>query len=134
MKGRYRAAVDRVSPPASVTLECITAERIDLYLQVPPPGDNIPISVESFQVEHLVPTEDEMEWAVRQLRNNRSGGPLGMRAEHLKRWLAEARKEDAAEGAEEAAIGAALKKVVVKGRYRAAVDRVSPPASVPSSV
>ena len=51
MKGRYRAAVDRVSPPASVTLERITAERIDLYLQVPPPGGGIPVYIYPFQVE-----------------------------------------------------------------------------------
>ena len=44
--------------------------------------------------------DDEIELAVKRLRNNRSGGPLGMRAEHLKGWLAEPRKEEAA--AEEA--------------------------------
>ena len=36
----------------------------------------------------MVPMEDDIEWAVKRLRNNRSGGPSGMRAEHLKRWLA----------------------------------------------
>ena len=32
--------------------------------------------------------EDEIEDAVKNLRRNRSGGALGMRAEHLKGWLA----------------------------------------------
>ena len=37
----------------------------------------------------MVPTEDEIEDAVKKLRRNRSGGPSGMQAEHLKGWLAE---------------------------------------------
>ena len=32
--------------------------------------------------------EDEIEYAVKKLRRNRLGGPSGMRAEHLKGWLA----------------------------------------------
>ena len=39
-------------------------------------------------VDNSVPTEDEIEWAVKQLRNNRSGGASGMRAEHLLRCSA----------------------------------------------
>ena len=63
MKGWYRAAVDRMPPPAQVTLKRITAERVDLYRHIPPLGENIPVSVEPFPVEDLVPTEDEIEWA-----------------------------------------------------------------------
>ena len=40
------------------------------------------------EVDDLVPTEDEIEDAVKKLRRNRSGGPSGMRSEHLKGWLA----------------------------------------------
>ena len=47
-------------------------------------------------MEDPVPIEDEIEWVVMQLRNHRPGGPSEMRAEHLKGWLAEARKEEAA--------------------------------------
>ena len=32
--------------------------------------------------------EDEIEDAVKKMRRNRSGGPSGMRAKHLKGWLA----------------------------------------------
>ena len=39
-----------------------------------------------------VPTEDKIEWVVKHLRNHRSRGPSGMRAEHLKRWLAAGRE------------------------------------------
>ena len=38
--------------------------------------------------------EGEIEWAVKRLRNNRSGGVLRMWAEHVKRWLAAARKAE----------------------------------------
>ena len=84
MKGWYQAAVDRVPPPARVTLKRITAERMDLYIYVPPPGDNIRVSVEPFLVDDLLPTENEIKWLVKRPQNNRSGGPSGMRAEHQK--------------------------------------------------
>ena len=63
-----------------------------LYSYVPPLGKNIPISEQLFSVDDSVPTEDEIEWAVTRLRNHRSGGPTGRRAEHLKRWLATAQR------------------------------------------
>ena len=43
LKGWYWAAVDHALPPVWVTLERITAERVELYSYVPPPGENIPI-------------------------------------------------------------------------------------------
>ena len=43
-------------------------------------------------VDDLVPMEDKITDAVKKLRRNRSGGPSGMRAEHLKGWLAEANR------------------------------------------
>ena len=76
---------------------------MDLYSYVPPLGANIPIYMEPFLVDDLVPTEDEIEWAVKGLQNHCSGGPSGIRAEHLKRWLAAARKaakEETATGEE----------------------------------
>ena len=86
----YRATVNRSPPPARVTLERITAERVELYSYVPPPGENIPISVEPLPVDELVPTEEEIEWAVKHLQDHRSRGPLGMRSKHLKGCLAAA--------------------------------------------
>ena len=38
IQGCYKAAVDRTPPPAQVTLERITAERVTLYSRVPPLG------------------------------------------------------------------------------------------------
>ena len=78
-----------------MTLEWITAERITLYCHVPPPGDNIPISVEPFQVYYLVPTEDKIELVFQRLINNLSGSNSSMRVEHLRGWLEEDRKAEA---------------------------------------
>ena len=102
IQGWYKAAVERAPLPAQVTLERITAERVALYSHVPPLGDNISVSIKPFMVDDLVPEEGEIEWAVKGLRNNRSGGMLLMRAEHIKGWLAAAQRaekeENAAEG------------------------------------
>ena len=86
--------VKHAPPPARVTLERVTVDRLELYSYVPPPGTNIPISVQPFPLDNSVPMEDNIEWEVTQLRNHRSGGASGMRAEHLKRWMATARKSD----------------------------------------
>ena len=94
IQGWYKAAVGRAPPPAPITLERITTERVAMYSRVPPPGDNIPVELETFKVEDVVPEEGEIEWAVKRLRNNRSGGALQMRAEHIKGWLAAARREE----------------------------------------
>ena len=37
-------------------------------------------------------TEENIEWEVRRLRSNLSGGPSGMRAENLRQWMWEAWK------------------------------------------
>ena len=52
INGCYRAAFDCAPPPVRVTLERITAEQVELYSYVPPPGANIPISVEPFPVDN----------------------------------------------------------------------------------
>ena len=105
-KGWHKAAVDCAPPPARVTLERITAKRVDIYSYVPSLGTNIPIYVNPVPVDDSVPTEEEIEGAVKHLLRNRSGGPSGMRAEHLKRWLAAAKRrkreaEDEGEGTTE---------------------------------
>ena len=97
MKGWYKAAANRGPPPAQTTLERITAEQTELYRRVPPPGENIPMTVDPTHIDDSVPTEDEVEEAVKKLRRNRSGGPSGIRAEHIKGWLAVARSGGMAE-------------------------------------
>ena len=107
IKGLYRAAVDRTPPSARVNLERIMAERVELYSYVPSLGMNTPIYVEPYPVDKSVPTEDDIEWALKILHNHRSGGPSGMRAKHLKMWLAAARKaaKDKTEAGEETTEG-----------------------------
>ena len=79
MKGWYKATDNRAPPPAWLTFKWIIEACVALYWQVPPPGENIPISTEPFQVDYSVPTEDKIEWLVPRLRSNRSGGPSGVR-------------------------------------------------------
>ena len=48
--------------------------RVDLYSYVPPPGENIPVTVTPADVDDSVPKEDEIMEAVKKLNMNRSGG------------------------------------------------------------
>ena len=50
------------------------------------------MAIEPSEVKDSVPEEGEIEWAVKRLRNNRSRGPSRIRAEHIKGWLAAARR------------------------------------------
>ena len=93
IKGWYRDAVNCAPPPARNTLERITTDQVELYIYVPPLGANIRISVELSPVNDLVPTKDEIEESVKNLQRNRSGEASGMRAEHLKGWLAESKRK-----------------------------------------
>ena len=70
------------------------AERVDLYSYVPPLGDNITVSIDPFLMDDSVPTEDNIEWAVKRLCNHCSRGSSGMRAKHLRGWLEAVRKKD----------------------------------------
>ena len=92
LQGCYKAAADQAPPPARSTLNRITAERVALYIRAPPLGDSIPVDIEPFAVEDGVPEEGEIDWVVKRLRNNRSGGPSQMRAEDLEGWLAAAQR------------------------------------------
>ena len=68
MKGWYRDAANRGLPPTQGTLERITAERVELYSQVPSPGGNIPVTVKPAEIDDSVPTEDEIAEVVMKLR------------------------------------------------------------------
>ena len=66
---------------------------MELYRYVTPPRKNTPVSVQPLPVDYSFPTEEKIEWAFKRLRNNRSGGPSGMRTEHLKQWPTKAQKD-----------------------------------------
>ena len=55
------------------------------------------MTVKPSEIDDSVPTEDEIAEAVTKLRSNRSGGPSRIRAEHLKGWLAAAKRGRLAE-------------------------------------
>ena len=62
---------------STLTLEQITADRLDLYSYMTSPGTNIPISVKPAPVDESVPTEDEIEGAVNIYRETYPGGCWG---------------------------------------------------------
>ena len=50
-------------------------------------------------MDDLLPTEDKIEWALKRQKNHCSGGPSGMRAYHLKGWLAAKKRKEKEEAA-----------------------------------
>ena len=80
--------------PSRLTIERITAERVALHHHIPSPGENIPIFVDPFPLDESVPTEDDIEWEVRRLRDKYSRRPSIIRAEHLQQWLREAQNSE----------------------------------------
>ena len=63
----------------------MTAERVEFYQRPPPTphGRNIPVALDRFPIDNLVPWEEEVVRAVQNLQLNRSGGPSGMRVENI---------------------------------------------------
>ena len=53
--------------------------------------------MEKTSIDDSVPTEDEVEAAVKKLRRNRAGGQSGIRAVNIQGWLAAARRGGKAE-------------------------------------
>ena len=86
--------MDRPPPPARVAIATMTAERVELYRPVPPLGQPIPVGVQPFLVDDSILEDEEIAWAVRRLRLNRSGDQSGMRAEHLRQWLIDAIRDN----------------------------------------
>ena len=74
----------------------MTAERDDLYRHIPLLGEPIPVGVPPFpfSVDDSIPEVEDIDWAVRRFHLNRSGGPSGMRAEHLIQWLIAVTRDD----------------------------------------
>ncbi len=100
LKGWYRSAEDRPPKPCRETLAKQTQERIDLYAARIPHGEMLPFHVDPAPVPDAAPTDSELQMVVGQLRNGRAAGATGMKAEHLKEWLANItlREEGGVEG------------------------------------
>ena len=74
MQEQYNTASNRPSPPVCIMFTHITAERVELYRQVPPPGDRIPIETAPFTINNFTPSLDDIEWEVRRLWHHHLGG------------------------------------------------------------
>ena len=70
-------------PPARVTIDGMTEERVAIYFHVHPPDRNIPVEVTPFLVKYSILEEAEVAEAVKHLHLDRSGGPSVIQAENL---------------------------------------------------
>ena len=94
MRVRYKDTVGLPPPPAIVAIATMTAERVELYRHVSPPGQPIPNGDQPFLVDYSIPEDKYITWALHRLCLNRLGGPLEMQAEHLHQWLIGATWDD----------------------------------------
>ena len=96
----WRSAEDRAPKPCPETLTKQTEERIQLYIAVPPPGWAMRFNVDPSVVPDAAPTDSELRAVMGKLQNGRAAGAMGMKAEHLKEWLADMKRKEAENGVE----------------------------------
>ena len=92
MQGWYKTASDHPLYPVRITLANIMADQVEIYLQVPPPGDSISIDTYPFPIDYSIYMVENIEWAVCCLRYHQSGGIYNMRTESFQSWLEAADK------------------------------------------
>ena len=71
-------------PPSREGLDQIATEREKLYRCRPTEVLQVPILVTPVTVDDVIPSEADIEQAVRELKRRRAGGLSGMRAKDLK--------------------------------------------------
>ncbi len=76
----YHSVEDRPPKLNYQRMEMLTQECIDLYTAAPPLGAPIPINVDPFDVNNKIPTDGEIQEAVKSLRNGQAGGLGGRQA------------------------------------------------------
>ena len=84
LKEWHATASDKAPKPCYDSMKKQTQERVDRYQKVSPPGDLIPINVELFDTEDLVPEDTKLREVVAGLRNGRVGDSRGIKAKHIK--------------------------------------------------
>ncbi len=94
LKGWYKATTDTAPAASQLSLATQTAERVDLYRKVPPPGDPLPIHVDKVDILDGPPSDGELRNVVRGLQNERAGGASRLQAEHIKVWLSNVMREE----------------------------------------
>ncbi len=58
------------------------------------------LSIAPSDVPDAAPTDSELRVVVGSLQNGRAVGTMGMKTEHLKKWHADVKREEAEEGVE----------------------------------
>ncbi len=98
LKGGYSTVEDRAPKACHEMFVHQTEERIALYMKVRPPGGNIPINVQPFNIPDGIPSNLEIRGVVSGLQNGQAAGAMGLQAEHIKVWLqdVEMKEEQAA--------------------------------------
>jgi hypothetical protein len=86
LKRWYHKATGRPLKPTREDLDKVSDDFEHLFSHRPPPGEDLPIHVEPFPIPDTIPDEDEIGGAIMRLKNGKSPGATGMRAEDLKRW------------------------------------------------
>ena len=94
VQGWYRDVEDRGPTPCRESMTRQTKEQEELYTKVEPPGEPIPINVEPYSINDETPGDAELRYVVPGMRNGRAGRVSGIRAEHMKEWLAGVREEE----------------------------------------
>jgi hypothetical protein len=77
-----------------------TAEWVELYTVVPPPGWALPINATPTPVPDGRPMDLEIRKVVVKVQNGHVVGATGMKTEHLKGWLRNIKREEAVDGEE----------------------------------
>ena len=57
----------RAQPPTCINIEQITTDQFGLYQRVPPPGETILSSVETFAVDDSTLEETDIKWSVKRI-------------------------------------------------------------------
>ena len=94
IQGWYKDAAERPPSLAHISLETLTAEHVELYSHVPPPGRPISIKVAPFPLDDTILEEDYFVEAVTWLRLHRAKGPSVIRAKNLRMWHCTTKRED----------------------------------------
>ena len=84
LRGWYRETKDLPPPPALMVIVRMTEEMVDLYLRFPLTGRSIPVALDPFPVDDLIPEDKEVAGLVHHLRLNRSTRPSSMKAGYLR--------------------------------------------------
>ena len=91
----YKTDSNRPPPPTNIMLALIIEEYVELYPQVPPPGNNIITKTDPFAINESISLMENIGWEVRHLWRHRSGGGAScIREENLQYWLAAATWEE----------------------------------------